>query len=86
MALQTAFQIAPQSDCFYLISDGKATHDGQSFIPAAQIIGEVERSNKLRKVQVNTFGFIPPKGAEAADVPLMTGLAEKTGGTYTEIR
>ncbi len=86
VAIEIAFQIAPQADCFYLISDGKPTHDGQTHIPAAKILGEVERLNKLRKVQFNTFGFIPPKGGEGADVELMKGLAEQTGGTYTEIR
>lgn len=87
-AFVTAFEIAPQADCFYLISDGKATHDGTNFIPAEKILDEVEKLNRVRKVQINTFGFIPPKGSrlEGADVPLMQGLAEKSGGTYTEIR
>ncbi len=92
-ALLTAFEVAPNADCFYLISDGKANNgdvgpDGkQIYIPAGQIIGSVERMNKLRKVQINTFGFIPPNdNVEGADVELMSGLAEKTGGTYTEIR
>ncbi|HVY61316.1 MAG TPA: hypothetical protein VHF22_06660, partial [Planctomycetota bacterium] len=88
-ALEAAFAVAPQADCFYLFSDGKATDDGEHFIPAATIIAEVEKMNKLRKVQINTFGFIPPSGVserDGADVELMSGLAEKTGGTYTEIR
>jgi hypothetical protein len=86
IAISTAFDIAPDADCYYLISDGKATHDGQVFIPAARIIYEVEKRNRLRKVQINTFGFIAPNTDQVADVPLMTGLAEMTGGTYTEIR
>ena len=85
-ALEVAFAVAPQADCFYLFSDGKATNDGEHVIPAKEIIDAVDRLNKVRKVQVNTFGFIPPAGVEGADVELMSGLAEHTGGTYTEIR
>jgi len=86
-ALETAFAIAPTAECIYLISDGKATQDGQTFIAASTIVKRVEQLNRVRKVQVSTFGFVPAGGkGDSADVPLMQGLAEATGGVFTEIR
>jgi hypothetical protein len=86
-ALETAFAVAPGAECIYLISDGKATQDGKTYISAQEIIRRVETLNRVRKVQVSTFGFVPAGGkGESADVPLMQGLAEATGGTFTPIR
>ena len=86
-ALEMAVEIAPTAECIYLISDGKATQDGKVYIPASVIVKRVEVLNRPRKVQVSTFGFVPAGGkGDSADVPLMQGLAEATGGVFTEIR
>lgn len=87
LAIQEAFRIAPEADCFYLISDGFATHDGQRKIPTSRILTEVAELNRLRHVQINTLGFVSPfGGTPSADPELMKALAEQTGGTYSEIK
>lgn len=87
-ALMYAFEQVPDADCFYLISDGFATHDGETKVPTAGILSMVAETNRLRKVQINTLGFAAKSGnpKDGADRELMEGLAEQTGGTYTEIR
>jgi hypothetical protein len=86
-ALEWAFANAPGADCFYLISDGFATHDGTSKIPSKRIVDEVNELNRIRHVQINTLGFISPFGtAPGADPELMQMLADATGGTYAEIK
>ncbi|GIW72254.1 MAG: hypothetical protein KatS3mg102_1796 [Planctomycetota bacterium] len=87
-ALLEAFRVAPEADCFYLISDGFATHDGTTKVPTAEILRAVAEANRLRKVQINTLGFLPNPDVvnDGADPELMGALAEQTGGTYTQIR
>ncbi len=87
-ALMYAFERCPDADCFYLISDGFATHDGETKVPTEQILEEVREANRLLKIQINTLGFHPNPHVEndGADRELMTALARETGGSYTEIR
>jgi hypothetical protein len=86
-ALEWAFQHAPQADCFYLISDGYATHDGTAKVPTKRILDEVAEMNRLRHVQINTLGFVSPfPDAPSADPELMQALADATGGTYSEVK
>jgi hypothetical protein len=87
-ALMYAFERCKDADCFYLISDGFATHDGQSKVPSRDILERVAEANRLLKIQVNTLGFAANAHVDndGADAELMTGLAAQTGGTYTEIR
>lgn len=86
-ALLMAFERVPDADCFYLISDGFATHDGETKVPTVDILELVREANRLRKVQINTFGFEANSGnpRDGADRELMDGLAEMTGGSYTVI-
>lgn len=87
-ALLAAFERCPDADCFYLISDGFATHDGETKVPVQDILERVAEANRLLKIQINTLGFAPNPDVEndGADPELMTGLARQTGGHYTEIR
>jgi len=85
-ALLYAFEKVPQADCFYLISDGFATHDGQSKVPTPRILAAVAEANRFKKVQINCFGFIVRgQTGDQADPELMQALAAQAGGTYSEI-
>ena len=87
LALLSSFERVEDADCFYLISDGFATRDGETKIPTSQILTEVAEANRFKKVQINTFGFEGKSGnpKDGADRELMEGLCRSTGGKYTEI-
>jgi hypothetical protein len=85
-AIELAFEAIPEADCFYLISDGFATHDGTTKVPTKMILDRIRELNRLRHAQINTLGFVSPVGAPSADKELMEAIADLTGGTYSEIR
>jgi hypothetical protein len=84
-ALLMSFERVQQADCFYLITDGFATHDGETKVPTPQILAALADANRLRKVQINTLGFVTHGGAAGADPELLQAIASQAGGTYTEI-
>ena len=77
-ALRRAFEV-DGARCFYLLSDGVATHDGTTPVPTEEILAVLEEY-KAKHVTVHTLGF------KGADVAMMKSVAEKAGGTYTDIK
>jgi hypothetical protein len=65
--------------CFYLLSDGFATHDGRTPVPTEEILGVIE-DYKDRHVIIHTLGF------RGADVDMMQQVAKATGGKYSDIK
>ena len=65
--------------CFYLLSDGFATHDGRTPVPTSEIIAVLDEY-KDRHVTVHTLGF------EGADRDMMEEVARHTGGKYSDIK
>ncbi len=78
-AILMAIEQCPDADCIYLLSDGFTTHDGETKVPTPEILAAVEEANRVRKIQINTLGFV------GADRELMQELAAATGGTYADI-
>lgn len=79
VALRRAFEIEG-ARCFYLLSDGKATHDGSGTDVPTEVMLEVLEEFKAKHVTVHTLGF------KGADVDMMKRVAEKGSGTYTDIK
>ncbi|MCO5165261.1 MAG: VWA domain-containing protein [Planctomycetes bacterium] len=78
LALQRAFDV-DGARCFYLLSDGFATHDGTTQTPTADILAVID-AHKDRRVTIHTLGFI------GADREMMIEVARHTGGKYSDIR
>ena len=78
-AIARAFDIKG-ARCFYVLSDGFVTHDGQTQIPTEQILQMIRRNNAERHVIIHTMGF------EGADREMMQAVAEAAGGKYSDIR
>jgi VWA domain-containing protein len=78
-ALRRAYEIEG-ARCFYLLSDGKATHDGSGTDVPTEAMLEVLEEFKAKHVTVHTLGF------KGADVEMMKAVAEKGTGTYTDIK
>jgi hypothetical protein len=66
--------------CFYLLSDGAATHDGTTIVPTETILRCVDEYGKDRHITVHTLGF------QGADREMMQALAKHTGGKYSDIK
>jgi hypothetical protein len=79
MALARAFGV-DGARCFYLLSDGAATHDGTTPVPLEEIIGLIDSLGKDRNVTIHTLGF------QGADREAMMAIARHTGGKYSDIR
>ena len=78
-ALRRAYEIEG-ARCFYLLSDGRATHDGSGTDVPTEAMLEVLEEFKAKHVTVHTLGF------KGADVEMMKAVAEKGTGTYTDIK
>jgi hypothetical protein len=78
-ALRRAYDVEG-ARCFYLLSDGAATHDGTTFLTAGEMVSVVEELGQGRSVTIHTLGFT------GADKSMMQAVADKTGGRYTDIR
>lgn len=65
--------------CFYLLSDGFATHDGTTKVET-EVILDVLKKHKDRHVIVHTLGF------KGADREMMQALAKYSGGRYSDIK
>jgi hypothetical protein len=78
-AIKSAFDVKG-ARCFYVLSDGFVTHDGQTQIPTPQILDMIRQLNGERHVIIHTLGF------EGADKEMMQAVAEATGGKYSDIR
>ncbi|MBX3466945.1 MAG: VWA domain-containing protein [Planctomycetes bacterium] len=78
IALQRAFEV-DGARCFYLLSDGFATHDGTTQTPTSDIIAVID-AHRERRVTIHTLGFI------GADREMMIEVARHTGGKYSDIR
>jgi HEAT repeat protein len=74
-ALDLAFQ-HKEVDTVFLLSDGDPT-DGRIIDPD-DILSEIRRMNRVRKILVHTIAFAPS--------PFMKALAEQNGGRYVEIK
>jgi len=79
LALASAFDVEG-ARCFYLLSDGFATHDGTTPVETADILAVIDEKGKDRHVTVHTLGF------RGADKEMMMALARHTGGKYSDIR
>jgi hypothetical protein len=77
-ALMRSFDVEG-ARCFYLLSDGFATHDGRTPVPTEQILGLIEEF-KERHITIHTLGF------QGADVQMMEAVADATGGKYSDIK
>lgn len=73
-ALDLAFQ-HKEVDTVFLLSDGDPT-DGRIIDPD-DILAEIRRMNRTRKILVHTIAFAPS--------PFMKALAEQNGGRYVEV-
>ncbi|MFH1421859.1 MAG: VWA domain-containing protein [Planctomycetota bacterium] len=86
-AFQKAFE-DQEFDTIYFLSDGQPAKQSGN-ISAESVIEFVRNANKLRKVTIHTFGFANAKNAVAMNagemMRLLKGLAEETGGTFTDI-
>jgi hypothetical protein len=78
-ALRRAFDVEG-ARCFYLLSDGFATDDGQTPIPTDEILQVIDELGKDRHVTIHTLGF------RGADRDMMMAVARHTGGKYSDIR
>lgn len=78
-ALRRAYDVEG-ARCFYLLSDGAATHDGTTFLTPAEMVSVVDELGQGRSVTIHTLGFT------GADKSMMQAVADKTGGRYTDIR
>lgn len=79
LALASAFDVEG-ARCFYLLSDGAATHDGTTPVDTADILGVIDDRGKDRHVTIHTLGF------KGADRDMMIAVARHTGGKYSDIR
>jgi len=77
-ALRRAFEVEG-ARCFYLLSDGTATHDGTTQVPTSEILAVLDEF-EARHVTVHTLGF------KGADVEMMKAVAEKGAGKYSDIK
>lgn len=77
-ALLRAYEV-DGARCFYLLSDGFATHDGTTPVPTDEIL-DVLKKHKDRHVAVHTMGF---KGADRA---MMKAVAKASNGKYSDIK
>jgi hypothetical protein len=78
-AIRRAFSVEG-ARCFYLLSDGFATHTGKlPGISSEEMCGVVDEY-KERHVTIHTLGF------QGADVEMMQAIAERTGGGYSDIK
>jgi len=77
-AIRRAYDVAG-ARCFYLLSDGFATHDGQTPVPTSEILATIDEFGGDRHVAIHTMGF------EGADRAMMRAVAEHTGGRYSDI-
>jgi von Willebrand factor type A domain len=79
-AIERSFDVEG-ARCFYLLSDGAATHDGRNFLSAADMIAAIDEcATEDRRVKIHTMGF------PQADEAMMRRVAEHTGGEYSDIR
>lgn len=79
LALNAAFDVEG-ARCFYLLSDGAATHDGTTPVPTEDIIRVIDERGKDRHVTIHTLGF------KGADREMMMAVARHTGGKYSDIK
>ncbi len=79
LALSSAFDV-DGARCFYLLSDGAATHDGTTPVPTEDILSVIDNRGKDRHVTIHTLGF------KGADREMMMAVARHTGGKYSDIR
>jgi uncharacterized protein YegL len=86
-ALKAAFN-DPEVDTIYLLSDGQPFKAGTP-VDVEPILEWVKSNNRFRKVIINTFGFENAKKTPNMDVKammqLLKGLADMTGGKFTDI-
>lgn len=79
LALATAFDV-DGARCFYLLSDGAATHDGTTPVATEDILAVIDNRGKDRHITIHTLGF------KGADREMMIAVARHTGGKYSDIR
>jgi len=86
-ALKKAFD-DPEVDTIYLLSDGQPWR-GNNPIDVDNILEWVKKSNRFRRIIIHTFGFEQARSTPNMDVgammKLLKGLAEQTGGSFTNI-
>jgi HEAT repeat protein len=75
-ALRAAFQY-PDLDTIFLLSDGAPT---VGIVDPAELLSEVERINRRRKVKIHVISFNP----QPMERKLLSSLAHKNQGTYLE--
>lgn len=86
-AFKTAFE-DKEFDTIYFLSDGQPMKTNGP-VPAETVLEFVRNANKVRKVKINTFGFANAKNSPNMNVQemmkLLRGLAEESGGKFTDI-
>ncbi len=86
-AIKAAFA-DPEIDTIYLLSDGQPWR-GNSPIDVDNILQWVKENNRFRKIIIHTFGFEQARSTPNMDVAammkLLKGLAQQTGGSFTNI-
>ena len=86
-ALKAAFA-DPEVDTIYLLSDGQPWK-GEEPIDVDTILQWVKANNRFRGITIHTFGFEQAKKTPHMDtgamMKLLKGLAQMTGGKFTNI-
>lgn len=91
-AIEEAFKSDPGLNTIYFLSDGLPSKDGKTEDDRDKILKEVLKMNRFRKIKIHTFGFYPFSMAGLPSEQLgranefLKQMAQKTGGTFTEMK
>lgn len=86
--IEAAFEV-PEVDTIVLLSDGAPNDiDANSHQPlkVPEILAEVSKLNRKRRLVINTFGILPPGQSTGNLAKFLKDLAEQNGGTFTEVK
>jgi hypothetical protein len=88
-AIKDAFTSDSGVNTIYFLSDGLPSKDGVNIDNLDDLLKEIEKLNRFRKIKIHTFGFDPKTMAGMTNPDLqrandfLAKLAQSTGGTFT---
>ncbi len=91
-ALKDAFASDSGVNTIYFLSDGLPSKDGVNIDDLDELLDEIRKLNRFRKIKIHTFGFYPfsmagfPHEALKKANDFLTKLAQETGGTFTAMK
>ena len=92
MALKDAFASDAGVNTIYFLSDGLPSKDGVNVDNLEDLLNEIRKLNRFRKIKIHTFGFYPFNMAGFPHEELkrandfLAKLAQETGGTFTAMK